>query len=120
MTPDGWCTVFSAGLDSMGGQECTPFSPEIPHSGQNGPKSPQKGRGYPPFCTFLSCTSIIFFLEPAGRGGNKGGQAARQGAFFSPPPGGGGGFLATLPGQTGAPKGRPVPQNPGRQRGIFF
>ena len=29
-TPDGWCTVFSAGLDFLGGQDCTPFSPKIP------------------------------------------------------------------------------------------
>ena len=35
MTPDGWCTVFSAGLDSLGGQDCTTFSPEIPTNGQN-------------------------------------------------------------------------------------
>ena len=58
MTPDGWCTVFSAGLDSLGGQDCTQFLLEIP---QNGPKSP---RG-PPLHVFLSCTSIIFFLVPA-------------------------------------------------------
>ena len=30
MTPEGRCTVFSADLDSLGGQDCTPFSPEIP------------------------------------------------------------------------------------------
>ena len=29
MTPEGWCTVFSAGLDSLGGQYGTPFPPEI-------------------------------------------------------------------------------------------
>ena len=65
MTSDGWCTVFSAGLDSLGGQQYTPFSPEIPQNGQNGPKSPQKG-GTSFFARFLSCTSIIFFLVPAG------------------------------------------------------
>ena len=30
MTPEGWCTVFSAGLGFLGGQYGTPFSPEIP------------------------------------------------------------------------------------------
>ena len=52
MTPHGWCTVFSAGLASLGGQKCTPFSPKIPRNGQNGPKSPQKG-GTPIFCTLF-------------------------------------------------------------------
>ena len=61
ITPDGWCTVFSASLDSLGGQDCTPLPPEIP---QNGPKSPQKGET-PLFSRFLSCTSINFFLVPA-------------------------------------------------------
>ena len=60
MTPDGWCSVFYAGLDSLGGQECTPFSPEIPHNGQNGPKTPQKGV-YPPFCTFFILYLYNFF-----------------------------------------------------------
>ena len=75
MTPMGG-VVFSAGLDSLGGQECTPFSPEIPHNGQNGPKSPQKGGGGPPFFVrFLSCTSIIFFMVPVG---------APKWCFFNP------------------------------------
>ena len=61
MTPDGWFTVFSASLDSMGGQDYPPFPPKIPH---NGPNSPQK-RGNPPFFTVLSCTPINVFLVPA-------------------------------------------------------
>ena len=60
MTP-----VFSAGLDSLEGQECPPFSQEIPHNGQNVPKSPQKG-GYPPFARFYLAPLYIFFLVPAG------------------------------------------------------
>ena len=40
------CTVFSAGLDSLGGQSGTPFSPEIPKS----PKSAQN-RDTPPLNT---------------------------------------------------------------------
>ena len=48
MTPDGWCTIFSAGLDSLGGQYGTPFSPEIPKIAKKCPK-----RGYPPFGPFL-------------------------------------------------------------------
>ena len=38
MTPDGWCTVFAAGLDSMGSQKCTTFSPEIPKIAKKCPK----------------------------------------------------------------------------------
>ena len=34
MTSDERCTVFSAGLYSIGGQDCTPFSPEIPQNAQ--------------------------------------------------------------------------------------
>ena len=30
MTSEGWCAVFSADLDSLVGQDCIPFSPEIP------------------------------------------------------------------------------------------
>ena len=75
MTPDGGgCTVFSAGLDSLGGLECTPFSPEIPHTGQNGQKSPQKGEN-PPFCTFFILYLYIFFLVPVG---------APKWCFFNP------------------------------------
>ena len=35
MTPEGWCTVFSAGLHPLGG---TPFSPEIPKFAKKCPK----------------------------------------------------------------------------------
>ena len=69
MTPDGWCTVFSAGLYPLGGQECTPFSPEISTNGQNDPKSPQKG-GYPPFYTFF-ILSLYNFFPGAGPGPKK-------------------------------------------------
>ena len=44
MTLEGRCTVFSADLDSLGGQDCTPFSPEIPKISKKYPK-----QGYPPF-----------------------------------------------------------------------
>ena len=60
MTPDGRYTVFSAGMDSLGGQECTSFSPEIPQNGQNGPKSPPKG-GTPPLHVLYLVPLYIFF-----------------------------------------------------------
>ena len=56
MTPMGG-VPFSL-LDSMGGQDCALFSPEIP---QNCQKAPKMG-GTPIFSRILSCTSIIFFL----------------------------------------------------------
>ena len=56
MTPDGWRTVFLAGLDSLGVQDCTPFSPEIPQNVQNHLKKGKKTL----FARFLSCTSIFF------------------------------------------------------------
>ena len=55
-TPDGWCTVFSAGLDSLGGHDCTPFSPKIPK------KCPKWG--YPCFLTPLSGTLQDFGVTP--------------------------------------------------------
>ena len=39
MAPDGWYTVFSASLDSLGGQDCAPFSAKIAQ------KCPQWPRG---------------------------------------------------------------------------
>ena len=39
LTPEGRCAVFSADLDSLGGQDCTPFLPEIAKS----PKVPKIG-----------------------------------------------------------------------------
>ena len=48
MTPDGWCTVFSAGLDSQGGRYGTLFSPETPKIAR---KCPQRGT---PFLTNFS------------------------------------------------------------------
>ena len=38
MTPEAWCTVFSAGLGSLGGQYGTQFSPEIPKIAKKCPK----------------------------------------------------------------------------------
>ena len=38
MTPEGWCTVFSAGLDSLRGLSGTPFSPGNPQKCQKVPK----------------------------------------------------------------------------------
>ena len=57
MTLDERCTVFSAGLDSLGGQDCTPFSPEIPRNAQNHLK---KG-GKNPYCTFFILYIYKFF-----------------------------------------------------------
>ena len=48
MTPYGWCTVFSAGVDSLGGQYGTPFS-RNPSNRQKVPK-----KGVPPFSTTFS------------------------------------------------------------------
>ena len=47
MNREGWCTVFSAGLDSLGGQYGTPFPPEIPKIAKKCPKG-----GYPPLTNF--------------------------------------------------------------------
>ena len=38
IAPEGRCAVFSASLDSLGGQDCTPFSPEIPKISKKCPK----------------------------------------------------------------------------------
>ena len=42
-TPEGRCAVLSADLDSLGGQDCTPFSPQISKISKKCPK-----QGYPP------------------------------------------------------------------------
>ena len=55
MALDGWCTVFSAGLDSLGGHDWTPFSLEIPRNAQNHLK---KGNF---FCTFFILYIYNFF-----------------------------------------------------------
>ena len=70
MTPNGWYTVFSASLDSLGGQDCTPFSAEIPKSAQN--------RGTPPFF-FLT-----HFREPCRILGYPLVEFAGRGPFFPP------------------------------------
>jgi len=38
MTPDGWCTVISAGLHPLGDQSGTPFSLEISKIAKKCPK----------------------------------------------------------------------------------
>ena len=55
MTPDGWCTVFSAGLDSLGGQDSHSFhrkSPRMAKMAQNHLK-----KGGPPFLH-------VFYIVP--------------------------------------------------------
>ena len=52
MTPEGWCTVFSAGLDSLGGQDCTTVFTGNPQNRQKGPKI-----GVPPFLAIFSGSS---------------------------------------------------------------
>ena len=56
MTPDGWCTVFSARLDSLGGQDWALFSPEIPPNGPN----PLK-RGVTPLFHVFYLVYLYFF-----------------------------------------------------------
>ena len=57
---DGWCTVFSAGLDSLGGQERAPFSPEIPQMAKMAQNHLKKG-GTPIFCTVFILYLYNFF-----------------------------------------------------------
>ena len=45
MTPEGRCTVFSAGLDSLGGQYGTPFSPGNPQKVLQKGVPPKKIKG---------------------------------------------------------------------------
>ena len=68
MTPEGRYTVFSAALDSLGGQEFTPFSPEIPKISKKCPK-----QGYPPWPFFQEVPPIS---DPPSRvGGSKCGSS---------------------------------------------
>ena len=87
MTPDGWCTVFSAGLDSGKAKTAHRFHRKSP----NWPKWPKitSKRGGPPFLHGFYLSKKIIEVQDGRRGGPRiapGGWDPQNPCFLKAPP----------------------------------